>query len=41
MLVSLKYDRERVSNDFMAEVSYNEGRETADTHTKIAVAKVL
>ena len=32
---------ERVANELMAEVSDTEGREKADTLTKIAVAKVL
>lgn len=41
MLERLKYDRERVANELMAEVSDTEGREKADTLTKIAVAKVL
>lgn len=41
MLERLKYDRERVANELMAEVSDIEGREKADTLTKIAVAKVL
>lgn len=41
MLERLKYDRERVANELIAEVSDIEGREKADTLTKIAVAKVL
>lgn len=41
MLERLKYDRERVANELMAEVSDIEGREKADTLTKIAVAKLL
>lgn len=41
MLERLKYDRERVANELMAEVSDTEGREKADTLTKIAVAEVL
>jgi hypothetical protein len=41
MLERLKYDRERVANELMAEVSDTEGREKADTLTKIAVAKAL
>ena len=41
MLERLKYNRERVANELMAEVSDTEGREKADTLTKIAVAKVL
>ncbi|MCQ5256710.1 hypothetical protein [Mediterraneibacter faecis] len=41
MLERLKYDRERVANELMAEVSDIKGREKADTLTKIAVAKVL
>ena len=41
MLERLKYDRERVANELMTEVSDTEGREKADTLTKIAVAKVL
>ena len=41
MLERLKYDRERVANELMAEVSDTEGREKADTLTKIAVVKVL
>ena len=41
MLERLKYDRERVANELMAEVSGIKGREKADTLTKIAVADVL
>ena len=41
MLERLKYDRERVANELMTEVSDTEGREKADTLTKIAVAQVL
>ena len=41
MLERLKYDRERVANELIAEVSDIEGREKADTLTKIAVAKLL
>lgn len=41
MLERLKYDRERVANELMAEVSDIKEREKADTLTKIAVAKVL
>lgn len=41
MLERLKYDRERVANELMAEVSDTEGRGKADALTKIAVAKVL
>ena len=41
MLERLKYDRERVANELMVEVSDTEGREKADTLTKIAVAKML
>ncbi len=37
----LKYDRERVANELVAEVSDTEGRKKADTLIKIAVAKVL
>lgn len=40
MLERLKYDRERVANELMAEVSDTEGREKTDTLTKIAVAEV-
>ena len=41
MLERLKYDRERVANELMAEVSDTEGREKADALTQIAVAQVL
>ena len=41
MLERLKYDRERVANELMAEVSDTEGREKADTLTEIAVAQML
>ena len=41
MLERLKYDRERVANELMAEVSNTEGREKADALTEIAVAQVL
>lgn len=41
MLERLKYDREQVANELMAEVSDSEGREKADTLTRIAVAEVL
>lgn len=41
ILERLKYDRERMSNELMAAVSDTEGREKADTLTKIAVAQVL
>lgn len=41
MLERLKYDRERVANELMAEVSNTEGREKVDALTEIAVAQVL
>ena len=41
MLERLKYDRERVANELMAEASDTEGREKADVLTQIAVAQVL
>lgn len=41
MLERLKYDRERVANELMAEVRDIEGREKVDTLTTIAVAHVL
>ena len=41
MLERLKYDRERVANELMAEVSDTEGREKADALTQIAVAREL
>ena len=41
MLERLKYDRERVANELMAEVSDTEGREKADALTQIAGAQVL
>ena len=41
MLERLKYDRERVANELMAEVRDTEGREKADALTQIAVAQVL
>jgi len=41
MLERLKYDRERVANELMAEVSDIDGREKVNTLTKIAVAKCL
>lgn len=39
LLERLKYDRERVANELMTEVSDTEERERADALTKIAVAK--
>ena len=41
MLERLKYDRERVANELMAEASDTEGREKADVLNQIAVAQVL
>lgn len=41
MLERLKYDRERMANELMAEVSDTEGREKADALTQIAVAREL
>lgn len=41
MLERLKYDREQMANELMAEVSDIKGREKADTLTEIAVAQVL
>ncbi len=41
MLERLKYDKEQMANELMAEVSDTEGREKADTFTQIAVAYEL
>ena len=40
MLERLKYDKERVANELMAEVKDVEGREKVDALTRIAVTEV-